>query len=257
MTFNKLTTIALVSAAMLGSALMSNAHAQAVQLEQDGTGFGMSSGGLTLPLGTANFWSGFQKINVGTASNTFQAFCIDPAQWASTAWTGYTQTTLNPTFSSVAITNITKLFNYGFSGADDTNLNAAAFQLALWEVANDDGDLSTGFVQKTSNTKSNLVTATDTLLANYGSASSTSLYNFSFYKSKDNQDFIVATPVPELESYAMMLAGLGLMGTIARRRKAKAAETPSLRKTKRPRGAFLHWCCVKRQRLWQTRPSCA
>jgi hypothetical protein len=28
-------------------------------------------------------------------------------------------------------------------------------------------------------------------------------------------------PVPEPESYAMLLAGLGLMGTIARRRKTK------------------------------------
>jgi hypothetical protein len=32
---------------------------------------------------------------------------------------------------------------------------------------------------------------------------------------------LVAAPVPEPESYAMMLAGLGLMGTIARRRKQK------------------------------------
>jgi PEP-CTERM motif len=31
------------------------------------------------------------------------------------------------------------------------------------------------------------------------------------------------TPVPEPETYAMMLAGLGLMGTIARRRKNKNA----------------------------------
>jgi len=31
------------------------------------------------------------------------------------------------------------------------------------------------------------------------------------------------TAVPEPETYAMLLAGLGLMGTIARRRKAKSA----------------------------------
>ena len=32
---------------------------------------------------------------------------------------------------------------------------------------------------------------------------------------------VVAAPVPEPETYAMMLAGLGLMGTIVRRRKSK------------------------------------
>jgi len=43
--------------------------------------------------------------------------------------------------------------------------------------------------------------------------------------SGDNYGSIVATvtAVPEPETYAMMLAGLGLMGAIARRRKSKAA----------------------------------
>lgn len=35
------------------------------------------------------------------------------------------------------------------------------------------------------------------------------------------QGFGVAAPVPELESYAMLLAGLGMVGTIIRRRKSK------------------------------------
>jgi hypothetical protein len=36
-------------------------------------------------------------------------------------------------------------------------------------------------------------------------------------------DYVSVTAVPEAETYAMMLAGLGLMGTIVRRRKIKAA----------------------------------
>ena len=34
---------------------------------------------------------------------------------------------------------------------------------------------------------------------------------------------IVSTPVPEPETYAMLLAGLGLIGAVARRRQAKQA----------------------------------
>ncbi len=52
-------------------------------------------------------------------------------------------------------------------------------------------------------------------------------FNTSRVPSKDiviDSVYVVATtPVPEPESYAMMLAGLGVMGVIARRRKAKAA----------------------------------
>jgi hypothetical protein len=34
---------------------------------------------------------------------------------------------------------------------------------------------------------------------------------------------VVTTPVPEPESYAMLLAGLGLIGCVARRRQKRAA----------------------------------
>jgi len=50
-------------------------------------------------------------------------------------------------------------------------------------------------------------------------------YNDSANGAADWDDFVIGvSAVPETETYAMMLAGLGLMGTIARRRKqAKAA----------------------------------
>ena len=55
-----------------------------------------------------------------------------------------------------------------------------------------------------------------------------SLINGSKFQINATQGFISntvgpVTPVPEPESYAMFLAGLGLMGAIAKRRKAKQA----------------------------------
>jgi len=49
-------------------------------------------------------------------------------------------------------------------------------------------------------------------------------FNDSYKSDADYDDFVVgvrfvATPVPEPETYGMMLAGLGLMGFVARRRK--------------------------------------
>lgn len=41
--------------------------------------------------------------------------------------------------------------------------------------------------------------------------------------AQDQLYYYVTSPVPETETYAMLLAGLGVMGAIVRRRKAKAA----------------------------------
>lgn len=227
MTFAPQVTKLVVVGALLSAALIGNANATSVQVSEVALGAGTYSGGLVLPIqsSAANFWTGFQQIKVtsGAGSNSFQAFCIDPFQWSSGTPTTYDQTTLSPTFSAAKITSITKLFNFGYAGAVGNNLNAAAMQLALWEVANDDGNLMTGGVHKTASTNAALVTQTNFLLSNYAAASATSLYNFTFYKSTAKQDFVTVTAVPEPEAFAMLLAGLGLMGTVIRRRKSKQA----------------------------------
>ena len=52
-------------------------------------------------------------------------------------------------------------------------------------------------------------------------------FNDSFTGDGDYDDFVVgvnfAAAIPEPETYAMMLAGLGLLGIAARRRKQKSA----------------------------------
>ena len=50
-----------------------------------------------------------------------------------------------------------------------------------------------------------------------------SKYSVSGYVSENRQDVIVFTAVPEPETYALMMAGLGLLGFAERRRKRKAA----------------------------------
>ena len=50
-----------------------------------------------------------------------------------------------------------------------------------------------------------------------------SKYSVSGYVSLNKQDVIVFTAVPEPETYALMVAGLGLLGFAERRRKHKVA----------------------------------
>ena len=61
----------------------------------------------------------------------------------------------------------------------------------------------------------------------FGSTASTKTLRFTATSVSDSYgaslDNVSVTAVPEAETYAMMLAGLGLMGTIVRRRKSKAA----------------------------------
>jgi PEP-CTERM motif len=201
--------------------------AQAEQIKQSGLGNGMASGGLLLPVQTSpsNYWTGLQSITIndGASTNSFMAFCLDPFQWSSTSYSTYTKTDLTSVFGAAKTANISALYNAGYAAALGGNLGAAALQLALWEVANDNQNLNSALVQTVTGTNASLKTATQSLLDNMGSFAGSPQYTFTLYTSTTNQDFLVAAPVPEPEIYAMMAAGLGLMGVMSRRRKQKQA----------------------------------
>jgi hypothetical protein len=219
---------------LLGSLMASSvANANDIFVSETGIAAGQASGSLDLPVGTNNFWSGFQTISVaatinGASANSFLAYCIDPAHYSSSAYTAFyapsPEHNLATVFTSRAQT-IQNLFNNYYAGTIGNNANAAAFQLALWEVADDDSNLATGSVRINSSTNPGLVSNAVTLLDNL-SYSGPNLYDLIVYQvdrsvaGLSGQDYIVASPsaVPEPEPYGLILSGLVAMAVIPRRR---------------------------------------
>lgn len=184
---------------------------------------------LVLPIqsGAQNYFAGSANITVGTTSSngtSFLAYCIDPFQWASSTPTAYTLSSLSSLGTSQAA-DVTKLYSQSYASTSGNNVNSAAFQLALWELAKDDGVLTTGDVHTTSSTSSSVVAAANSMISNAktGAVGATN-YSFNLYTSGTKQDFLVASvssvsPVPEPNTYALMIAGLGLIGFTASRRR--------------------------------------
>ena len=132
----------------------------------------------------------------------------DPLSHA-TAWL-YTQ------FRNNTLNTLVSAFHYN----DDTDANS--LQAAIWVLENEQPASFLGGVNSTATKLFNAAVAagwTDNgnvrVMDLWGNRSGT-LGNYTF--SGDHQDQLYLIPVPEPETYAMMLAGLGLMGFVARRR---------------------------------------
>ena len=102
---------------------------------------------------------------------------------------------------------------------------AAAFQLALWELNNDNTNLLTGDL-RFKNLSNAVVSQANTMLGvATGNGAIRNLYNYTSLTSVNpaSQTLLSVSPVPEAQTWAMLVAGLGLLGFMARRRKGASA----------------------------------
>lgn len=164
----------------------------------------------------------------------FMALCIEPGVSMQPGKQSYTaDNTFTFGTNAASIDRLYGLF-YGSASAVDGGKESLSFQLALWELYNDDGTLAVTGTGKLAalETGSNAATTgvysgagavvkrANEMLADVAAGKAyTTLYDYTVYRGA-NQDFVAATvsAVPEPSTYAMMGLGLALIGLTSRRR---------------------------------------
>ncbi len=202
------------------------AAAETVMLHYAGPGSTLTTQ-VTLPTGTHNYIVGNYRLEPSGPAQSFLAFCVDPFQWASGSDRSYDKSSLASFLSgsTTKLAEVTALFGHAYAGTIGNATKAAGFQLALWEVFNDNQDLSSGVVRTTGLTNKGAADEADRLLDALSGWTSTpgTAYQLTMYSNASHQDFLAATPVPEPETVALLLGGLALLGVATRRRAGRHA----------------------------------
>ena len=156
---------------------------------------------------------------------SFVTFCVDLYDHIGfQAYTGYTPVApsghlfTNPN----AYADLGRLFTAYGSVSTTSPTNSAAFQVAVWEIAYETASsysLGSGNAQFTGD--AGALSQASTWLGSLGSANSVSVNVLEGHQIS-HQDMVFSTPVPEPDTYALMLAGLAGMGFLARRRVRQA-----------------------------------
>jgi len=186
-------------------------------------------------VGAGGFNASFDaNFAAAPAPTSFVAYCVDLVQSFSfnnpftvTATSPASMSAIGSTRTSV----LDRLYTQHFAAAD-TRVESAAFQLAVWEILREapttafgTNALGSGSFTATGATSGTLdsdaINLANTWLNTLTAASGG--YNLTVLASATHQDQMMATPVPEPETYMMLLAGLGLMGFVARRRQRGVA----------------------------------
>jgi hypothetical protein len=126
---------------------------------------------------------------------------------------------------------VSKLYTSAYGSIGNNSTNSAAFQFALWELLYEKSgtyDVSGGSFML-GGTAAGTVAARNQAniwLASLANASEgysiQSLYSGPKQQPGNQQDFLVATPVPEPQAYALALVSLGVVAGYGRRKRDKS-----------------------------------
>ncbi len=212
----------LVGAALALSCALVSVSASAVLVTETGLSNGLNTNSLTLPVtgGAQNYFAGLQKLSVG--GNAELAYCIDPFQWSPTSPVNYVARTDFSVFFGAKASDISKLYSLFYTSTlqhnATGNLNAAGFQLALWEIVGDNKVLGTGVVHTDTNTNASIVSTAQSMLNALGGVAGHDQFSYKILTSSTNQDYLVVTQIPEPESYALVVLALAALGFASRRK---------------------------------------
>ena len=164
-----------------------------------------------------------------SGAGSFNAWCVDITHWLNGGTTTYTiggTAELASIFGNTRVADLQTLADERYLGLA-TQTDSGAFQLAVWSVMFGSKD-SLGHYELQSNTfyatsGSTGYSEAQGWLNTLGTVADTGEFNITYlYRPvPGSQNLISLTPIPEPETYALMLAGLGFVATMVRRRQSK------------------------------------
>lgn len=162
------------------------------------------------------YQAGSLQLATSSPSGSFATYCVELTQTASTSSYQYNLTNFTPSVAA----GLSHL--YQVAGSPTNKPDSAAFQAAVWEIVYETSGSyglgsGQGVFQGSFSSASINTQAAAWLTAVNGLSAQPAQYIAQQYVNDGHQDYLVIS-VPEPESYALLLAGLGLIGTIARRR---------------------------------------